>query len=65
MPVKDAPITALLETLNTAARPTFPDLLEQLYRLNYCGPVTLHFIDGIPGVVEFAQPVQLKLQKGQ
>ena len=58
-----ARVTALLETLNTPQRPTFQDLLEQLYRLNYCGPVTLHFVDGIPGIVEFAQPVQLKLQK--
>lgn len=57
-------VSAVLESMNSVAPPTFQTLLEQLYLLRYKGPVTLHFVDGVPGVVEFSQPVQVKLHKG-
>jgi hypothetical protein len=51
-----------VESLNSPTEPTFFDLLDRLYRARFKGPVLLHFDGGRPTVVEFPQPVQVRLR---
>lgn len=50
-----------LEALNSPEPLTFHALLEELYRARFKGELVLHFDAGVPRVVEFPQPVQLRL----
>jgi len=51
-----------LESMDSPKEPTFFDLLESLHRAKFKGPVLLHFDGGKPRVVEFPQPVQVRLK---
>lgn len=42
--------------LDPTAVSTFPDLLAELYRTRYTGPLTLHFQAGTAKVVDFPGP---------
>lgn len=45
--------------------PTFAELLERLYAVQFQGPVVLHFAGGLPRRVEFPQPVGVDLKHAQ
>jgi hypothetical protein len=45
-------------------RPTFPEVLEGFYRDKHTGPVTVHFAQGVPNVVEIPEePMRIRLDK--
>ena len=44
--------------------PSFPDVLDSLYRDQHTGPVTIHFAQGVPIVVEFPEaPLRIRLAR--
>ena len=51
-----------LESLDSLAPPSFPDLLQRIYAAKYTGKVVLDFAGGVPRQVEFPQPVRLPLE---
>ncbi len=51
-----------VESMDSPTEPTFGDLLNRLYQTKFKGPVILHFDGGRPMVVEFPQPVQVRLK---
>lgn len=56
--VLDTPIVA-----TPPPRPSFAEVLETVYREKYTGSVTLHFIHGVPTVIERPNPVQIRLRQ--
>ncbi len=61
MPKADLIDVLGLESLDSLAPPSFPDLLQRLYTAKYTGKVVLDFAGGTPRQVEFPQPVRLPL----
>ena len=59
---KPPSLESVLESLNFSAEPTFHTLLDSLFSAKFKGPVLLHFDGGIPRVVEFPQPIQVRLK---
>lgn len=50
-----------LESLDSLAPPSFPDLLQRLYAAKFTGKVVLDFAGGTPRQVEFPQPLRVAL----
>lgn len=45
-------------------QPTFPELLERLWMEKHTGPVTVHFAQGVPNVIEFpGEPRRIPLTR--
>jgi hypothetical protein len=54
-------IEDVLEALDAATAPTFPELLGKLWDLRYQGSVTFHFAGGLPRAVVLQQEAQVPL----
>lgn len=45
-------------------RPSFPELLERLFADKHTGPVTVHFAQGVPNVIEIpGEATKIRLDK--